>query len=62
MRKFLSMCIIALFLVVNGQGCEIPDMTPEDIERIEREWERQEERERIEGLRPRPEDWERYIQ
>lgn len=60
MKNFVFMFLILTLLSTGSKGCEIPEMTPEDRERIEREWDRQQEKERIEE-NMRPDDWRRYI-
>jgi hypothetical protein len=61
MNRILCSFFIAVFLVTGTQSCEIPEMTPEERDRIEREWRRERERDWIEERRNNPEDWRRYI-
>lgn len=58
MNKFFCGILIMSFLLTGTKGCDIPEMTPEDRDRIEREWKREQERERT---LPPPENWKEHI-
>ena len=61
MNKFLCSFILLVMLTgVAGKGCEMPEITPEERERIEREWRREQERERIRERTDPKDDWRRY--